>query len=199
MNKQQVPAILQVTHNSQELGHALSDVIFGDVNPGGRLVQSWPRSLKDLAPRLDYDIRHGHTYLYSSTEPLFPFGFGLSYTSFGYSNLRLHPKQAKAHETITAEVDITNTGRCTGDDVVQLYVRFLESAIARPHCELKGFRRITLAAQQTSTVTLDLPVSRLAHWDVSRRRFLVETGPIEIQIARNAAEPVLTATATIVT
>ncbi len=196
--KQHVPAILQITHNSQELGRALSDVIFGDVNPGGRLVQSWPRSLNDLAPRLDYDIRHGHTYLYSPVEPLFPFGFGLSYTSFEYSNLRLHPRRAKAHQTIAVEVDVTNTGTRTGDDVVQLYVRFPDSTIARPRRELKGFRRITLAARQANTVTLDLPVSRLAYWDVSTRRFVVEKGPVQIQIARNADEPVLTTTATIV-
>ncbi len=192
--KQYVPAILQMTHSSQEMGHALSDILFGDVNPGGRLVQSWPRAIEHLAPRLDYDIRHGHTYLYSRHEPLFPFGFGLTYTSFGYSNLQVAPGRATARDTIRAEVDVTNTGERAGDDVVQLYVRFPNSSVARPHRELKGFRRVTLSAQESNRVSLELPVSRLAHWDVAYQRFTVEAGPVEIQIARNCLEPVLSAT-----
>jgi beta-glucosidase len=191
---QEVPAILHVTHNSQELGPALADVIFGDVNPGGRLVQSWPRSLQNLAPRLDYDIRHGHTYLYGAVEPLFPFGFGLSYTSFGYSNLRLDRVTASVGDTLTVEVDVSNTGDCTGDEVVQLYVAFPESAVVRPRCELKGFQRVTLAPQQTSAIALRIPVSGLGVWDTANRCFVVEPGPVEIRIARNCLETVLTAT-----
>src|SRR6185437_7432979 len=90
-----VPAIIHLTHNSQELGNALADVLFGDVDPGGRRLQTWPRSLDELPPMMDYDLRHGRTYMYFKGEPLYPFGYGLSYTTFGYSNLRLSSPNLK--------------------------------------------------------------------------------------------------------
>ena len=196
--KQEIPAILHITHNSQEMGRALADVIFGDVNPGGRLVQTWPRSDEQLAPRLDYDIRHGHTYLYSSREPLFPFGFGLTYTSFEYSNFRVQNARITGDDTIVAKVDVVNTGLRSGDDVIQLYVRFPNSLVPRPLRELKGFRRTTLEPRQSLTVTFELPVKKLAYWDVLGQSFVVEDGPVELHIARNSAESVLTATLMIV-
>ena len=189
--KDHIPAILHMTHNSQEMGHALADVLFGDYNPGGRLVQSWPRSIDQLAPRLDYDIRHGHTYLYSDKESLYPFGYGLSYTSFDYSNLRVSPMEPKGSDSITVEVDVQNIGTQTGVDVVQLYVRHLKSAIRRPIRELKGFCRVTLDIRETKTVRFDLPVSQLAYWDAADLGFTIESGPVEIQIARNSSQPEL--------
>lgn len=189
--KDHIPAILHMTHNSQEMGHALADVLFGDYNPGGRLVQSWPRSIDQLAPRLDYDIRHGHTYLYSDKESLYPFGYGLSYTSFDYSNLRVSPMEPKGSDSITVEVDVQNIGTQTGVNVVQLYVRHLKSAIRRPIRELKGFCRVTLDIRETKTVRFDLPVSQLAYWDAADLGFTIESGPVEIQIARNSSQPEL--------
>jgi len=189
-----IPAILHMTHNSQEMGHALADVIFGDYNPGGRLVQSWPRSTAQLPPQREYDIRCGHTYLYSEHEPLYPFGFGLSYTSFGYENLRVSLTGANADDSINVEVDVKNTGPRPGDDVVQLYVRHLDSALTRPIRELKGFRRISLAVEESRTVHFEVPISQLAYWNVTDRCFSIENGPLEIQIARHAAEPELKAT-----
>jgi beta-glucosidase len=192
--KDHVPAILQMTHNSQEMGHALADVVFGDYNPGGRLVQTWPRSMDQLAPRLDYNIRSGHTYLYSENEPLFPFGFGLSYTSFSYSNLRVSQTESRSNASFLVEVDVENVGHRTGDEVVQMYVSHLKSAVIRPIRELKGFRRITLASHEMKTITFELPVTQLAFWDAKAHAFVVENGSVDIQISRNSAEPILTAT-----
>ena len=188
------PAIVHMTHNSQETGHALADVLFGDVNPGGRLVQTWPRSLDDLPPMMDYDLRHGRTYLYFEGDPLFPFGFGLSYTTFSYSKLRTASGKVHAKAPIDVLVDVTNTGKRAGDDVVQLYARYLASSVKRPLQKLVGFRRVTLEAGETQTVRLALDLGELAYWDVSAGHFVVEPGEIEVRIGRSARDIELTKT-----
>src|SRR5262249_40999441 len=117
-----VPAILWTTHAGQELGHALADVLFGDVNPSGRLPQTWYRSDPDLPSILDYDIiRSQRTYQYFRGSPLYPFGYGLSYTSFRYSDLRTSTRSAGTSDTVDVTVHVTNTGSRAGDEVVQLY------------------------------------------------------------------------------
>src|SRR6266567_577419 len=143
-SQQSVPAILHMTHSSQEEGNALADVLFGDYNPAGRLVQTWPRSLDQLPPMMDYDIRHGRTYMFFKGEPLYPFGYGLSYTSFSYSNLRTNAKSLPASGSILVKVDLKNTGSPAGEEVVQLYVKHLASSVQRPIQELKAFRRLAL-------------------------------------------------------
>ncbi len=115
--------IVHLTHNSQELGNALADVLLGDFNPGGRLAQTWPRALEDLPPMMDYDIRHGRTYMYARAEPQYPFGYGLSYTTFSYAGLATSAKRLKPGAPISVSVDVTNKGARAGDEVVQLYVR----------------------------------------------------------------------------
>jgi beta-glucosidase len=186
------PAILKLTHCSQELGHALADVLFGDVNPGGRLVQTWVHSTDDLPPMLDYDLRRGRTYLYFESTPLYAFGYGLSYTTFGHASLRTAGSQLPAAGTLDVSVDVTNTGKCTGDDVIQLYARYAKSRVTRPQKQLVGFRRVRLAAGETKTVTLTLSASELAYWDVAKHAFVVEPGRLELQIARSARDVVLT-------
>ncbi|MFN2230859.1 MAG: glycoside hydrolase family 3 C-terminal domain-containing protein, partial [Anaerolineae bacterium] len=109
-----IPAIVHLTHNSQELGNALADVLFGDANPGGRTVQTWPHSIEQLPPRLDYDLRDGRTYMYFKGEPLYPFGHGLSYTTFAYRNLRLSADHLVPGSALTVSVDVTNTGARAG-------------------------------------------------------------------------------------
>src|SRR4029077_7261884 len=106
--KDNVPAIVHVTHNRQELGHGLADVLFGDYNPAGRLVQTWPKSIDDLPPMMDYNIRNGRTYMYFKGEPLYPFGYGLSYTSFEYSKLKLSGSSVPANGLVTVRFDVTN-------------------------------------------------------------------------------------------
>jgi beta-glucosidase len=106
-----VPAILHMTHNSEESGNALADVLFGDVNPGGKLVHTWPKSLEQLPPMLDYDLRHGRTYMYFEGEPLYPFGYGLSYTMFKTSKLRVTSRRLGKDGAVTVKVDVKNTGK----------------------------------------------------------------------------------------
>jgi beta-glucosidase len=170
-----VPAILHMTHNSQELGNALADVLFGDYNPAGRLVQTWPKSLDQLPPMMDYNIRDGRTYMYFKGQPLYPFGYGLSYTQFKYSHLKTSAPALAGNGSITVTVDVKNTGRVAGDEVVQLYVRQADSVL-EPRLEaLRGFQRITLQPGETKTVDLILPAG-LGHCPPRRRGGTGQTG-----------------------
>jgi beta-glucosidase len=186
--QEHVPAVLHLAHSSQELGNALAAVLFGDVNPAGRLVQTWPSSLDQLPPMLDYDIRRGRTYMYFQGEPLYPFGYGLSYTTFAYANLRLSTGTLDADQVLTVSVDVTNTGQRSGDEVVQMYVKHLTSAVDRPLQELKGFRRISLEPGETKTVVLSLATSDLAYWNIDEGRFVIERDTIQIRIGRSSAD-----------
>ncbi|HEY4234937.1 MAG TPA: glycoside hydrolase family 3 C-terminal domain-containing protein [Lacipirellulaceae bacterium] len=192
--QENVPAIVHLAHNCQETGHALADVLFGDVNPAGRLVQTWRRSIDDLPPMLDYDIRHGRTYMYFRGEPLYPFGYGLSYTTFDYSNLRTSADTVAADGRLTVSVDLKNTGERAGEEVVEMYVKHVDSTVDRPQRELKGFQRVSLAAGETKTVELPLSATMLAYWDVNAGHFTVEADKIDILIGRSAADIALTKT-----
>lgn len=183
-----VPAIVHLTHNSQELGNALADVLFGDYNPAGRLVQTWPKSLSQLPPMMDYDIRHGRTYMYFKGEPLYTFGFGQSYTTFKYSNLRTTSDTIDANGVITVSVDIKNTGARAGEEVVQMYVRHINSKVQRPIKELKGFKRITLLPGETKTVQIPLKAEILAYWDIDKHRFVVEKEKIKLLLGSSSAD-----------
>lgn len=191
-SQERVPAIVQLTHSSQEQGHALADVLFGDYNPAGRLVQTWPRSLDDVPPLLEYDLRRGHTYLYSSKKPLYPFGFGLSYTRFAYSSLNASSRTLDRDGKLTIGVDVKNVGGRAGEEVVQLYVRRPASAIQRPLQELKGFSRVAIEPGAKRRVEFLLDAAALAHWDTSLGRFAVEPGPLEVRIGKSSADTPLT-------
>jgi beta-glucosidase len=192
--QENVPAIVHMALNSQEEGNALADVLFGDYNPAGRLVQTWPRSLEQLLPMMDYDIRKGRTYMYFTGQPLYPFGHGLSYTTFAYSNLRTSSSMLAGKGTLTISVDVKNTGNREGEEVVQMYIKHLNSAVARPLKELKGFKRVMIEPGQTITVTLPLTGERLAYWDVSKHAFVVEKGNVELMVGSSSADPKLTKT-----
>jgi beta-glucosidase len=178
-----VPAILEMTHNSEEQGNGLADVLFGDVNPAGRLTQTWPASLDQLPPMMDYDLRHGRTYLYSRQTPLYPFGFGLSYTSFAYSDL----VAAQRGKSIDVHLTVANTGQRDGDEVVQIYVSHEGSAVARPNEELKAFRRVPLHSGEKQTLEFAIPLSRLSFWDDTTHRFVVERDLVEIRAGASSA------------
>ena len=186
--QQNVPAILHMAHGSQEEGDALADVLFGDYNPAGRLAQTWPRSLDQLPPIMDYDIRHGSTYMYFKGEPLYPFGYGLSYTTFAYSSLRVTPNALSMKGSINVTVDVKNTGSHFGEEVVQMYVKHLNSSLERPRLELKGFARIALAPSQKKTATFTLPAERLAYWNVGAQRFDIENDRVEIAIGGSSGD-----------
>ncbi len=143
-SKENIPAILHVTHSSQELGNGVADILFGVESPAGRLVQTWSASIDQLLPILDYNLRDGRTYLYDKNKPLFAFGHGLSYTSFEYANLKINQLSIKDGETVNISVDVKNTGTMSSDEVVQLYVGFPDSKVSRPIKALKAFKRINI-------------------------------------------------------
>ena len=183
-----VPAILHITHAAQEQGTAIADVLFGDYNPAGRLVQTWPKSLDQLPPMMDYDIRHGRTYMYFKGEPLYPFGYGLSYTTFKYSKLHVSADHLADGGTISVSVDVTNTGKRDGDDVVQMYATHLDSKVNRPAKQLVGFKRVNLAVGQTKTVELPLKAEALAYWDVKAHQWVLEKDKIKITVGSSSAD-----------
>ena len=192
-----VPAILHMAHSSQDEGTALAKVIFGDYNPGGHLVTTWPKSVDQLPAMMDYDIRHGRTYMYFKGEPLYPFGYGLSYTTFSYANMKASSAAMASDGTITVSVDVTNTGSRTGDEVVQLYVKHLKSKVERPVEELKGFQRVTLKPNETKTVQISLKASTLAFWDEKRNQFKVEAEPVKLMIGSSSKDIKLATTVNI--
>jgi len=192
--EEHAPAILHMAHASQDEGTALAKVLFGEYNPGGHLVETWPKSAEQLPARMDYNIRDGYTYMYFRDEPLYPFGFGLSYTTFQYANLRTSSPSVKKDGTVTVTVDVTNTGSRSGDAVVQLYVHYKQSKVERPHEELEGFKRVTVEAGQTKTVEMALPASRLAYWDTKTGAFVMEAEPVELMVGDSSANLPLRAT-----
>jgi len=187
-SEEHVPAILHMAHNSQEEGNALADVLFGDYNPGGRLVTTWPRSLDQLPPMMDYDIRHGRTYMYFTGKPLYPFGYGLSYASFEYSNLRVSSPQIRADGEIQISAEVRNRSARQGDEVVEMYVAHEGSKIARPGQELKGFKRVKLGPGKKTTVNFVLQASDLAYWSVEKGAWQVEPDQVRVMIGRSSAD-----------
>jgi beta-glucosidase len=169
-------------HNSEEQGDGLADVLFGDYDPAGRLTQTWVRDEADLPAMMDYNLRDGRTYMYAKQKPLYAFGFGLSYTSFAYSKLRVSAAALKAGETATVSVEVKNTGSREGDEVVQMYVSHEGSSVARPVEELEGFARVSLQAGETKTVTLPLAAKQLAYWDDAAKAFVVEKDRVVVKV-----------------
>ncbi|MGD0443904.1 MAG: glycoside hydrolase family 3 C-terminal domain-containing protein [Edaphobacter sp.] len=184
--EENIPAILLMAHNSEEQGNGLADVLFGDYNPAGRLTQTWVASMDQLPPMMDYDIRHGRTYLYLHQKPLYAFGFGLNYTTFAYSNLRLSSARMDANGEVTASVDVKNIGNRDGDEVVQMYVAYSGSSVERPLQELKGFERISLHAGENKTVSFRLTAKSIAYWKDEASGFVVEPGTLEVRIGSSS-------------
>ncbi len=187
-SQQYIPAILHMAHSSQDEGTALARVLFGDYDPGGHLIVTWPKSADQLPPMMDYNIRDGRTYMYFKGDPLYPFGFGLSYTTFKFANIHAAPA---ADEIVTVSADITNTGSRSGDEVVQLYVHHLHSSVPRPTEELKGFQRISLAPGETRTVTIPLKLADLAYWNENRHQFVLEREPVEFRLGDSSSNILL--------
>jgi beta-glucosidase len=179
-SQQNLPAIVHMTHNSQEEGHGLADVLFGDYSPSGRLNQTWPTGDAQLLPIMDYDITHGRTYMYSNDKPLYPFGYGLSYTTFAYEALKLSAAAVAADGSVQVTVKVKNTGTRASDEVVQMYVRHLGSMVDRPKLELKGFKRVTIEPGAEADVILDLKPRDLAWWDAVRHAWRVEKEQIRV-------------------
>jgi beta-glucosidase len=193
--QQHDPAIIWTTHAGQETGHALADVLFGDYNPSGRLTQTWPQSQSQVADILNYDIiKSGQTYMFDTQPALYPFGCGLSYTTFRYGDLRLSKPGMSGHGQVTASVEVTNTGQREGRDVVQLYVHQEKSRVPQPIKKLIGFRNVDLAPGQTTTVRFTVKASDLAFWDVTRNKWVVERSPFDLMVGGSSADIARSAT-----
>jgi beta-glucosidase len=177
-----------MAHNSQEEGNALADVLFGDYNPAGRLVQTWVKSIGDLQPMMDYNIRNGRTYMYFTGEALYPFGYGLSYTTFAYSNLRTSTSRLARDGQVTVSVNVRNAGKRDGEEVVQLYVKHMGSKVERPNKELKGFQRVALKAGETKTVRITLQAKDLAYWDAQKKQWVTEDERVNLMVGASSAD-----------
>lgn len=178
---EKVPAILEGFYLGQETGVGVADVLFGDYNPAGKLPVTFPRSVGQLPAYYNRKPTARRGYLFTSKEPLFPFGHGLSYTTFSYSNLTISPAQIGPASQAKVSVTVTNTGKRAGDEIVQLYIRDVVSSVTRPVMELKDFKRISLAAGVSQTVEFVITPDKLSFLDLNMNR-VVEPGWFEIMV-----------------
>jgi len=182
-----VPVIFECWYLGQETGHAVAEVLFGGVNPGGKLPITIPRSAAHLPAFYNYKPSARRGYLFDDVSPLYPFGYGLSYTTFTFSDLRLAKRKIPRTGSTRALVDVTNTGKRAGGEVVQMYVRDMVSSVTRPIKELKGFRKVWLEPGETQTVALDITPESLAFYDVNMN-FSVEPGDFEIMLGHSSRD-----------
>lgn len=185
---QTVPALLHLTQCSQELGHAVSDVIFGHYNPAGRLTQTWVKNITDLPHMMDYDITHGRTYMYFKEKPLYPFGYGLSYTRFNYSGTTLNDRVIERGDTLRVCFNLKNSGDMNGDEVVQLYVSARKHTDKDPIKQLKAFQRISLRKGEMKKVELTVPYTELQVWDEKQNRFILPNKEMTLEIGASSSD-----------
>lgn len=176
-----VPAIVHMTQCSQELGNALADVLFGDYNPAGRLTQTWVSDILDLPNMLDYDIRNGRTYMYAKAKPIFPFGHGLSYTTFKYSKLRVR----KDGDNYVVRFNLKNTGSRDGEEVVQLYAKFSKDDASK---RLRGFERVAVKAGETVPVEIIIPADNLKLWDSESHQWAFRGKRVKLLLGASSAD-----------
>jgi beta-glucosidase len=188
-----VPAILEAWYPGQAGGAAIADVLFGDYNPGGRLPVTFYRDTRDLPAFDDYRMAD-RTYRFFKGTPLYPFGHGLSYTTFGYRNLRTSGTARRASDTVQVRVNVTNTGSRAGDEVVQLYVQHVGSAVPRAVKELKAYKRVTLQPGQTRTVALPLAAKSLAYWNAEQHQWVIEPDSVKLVVGSSSADARLSKT-----
>ena len=181
------PALIEGWYLGQETGNALADVLFGKANPGGKLPVSIARSVGQLPIYYNRKPTSRRGYLFETTTPLYPFGYGLSYTTFSVSAPRLARPTIRNGDNVSVSVDVTNTGRRWGDEVVQLYVRDDEASVTRPVIELKRFRRVSLEPGETETVSFQLTPNDLALWNMDMKR-VVEPGTFTISAGPNSVD-----------
>lgn len=190
-----IPGILWTGYNGQAQGEAIPRLLFGEVSPGGKLNATWYKSVKDLPAITDYNLRRssgnvGRTFWYFDQEISYPFGYGLSYTTFEYSNFRISRNAITPNDVVTVSVDVTNTGDCAGDEVVQVYVATPDSpaALERPAKRLKGFRRVTIPRGQTRTVRIDIKCADLWFWDMEADRMTYDPGRYVFEVGSSSAD-----------
>jgi beta-glucosidase len=192
---EKIPAIIEAWLPGEEGGNAVADVLFGDYNPGGKLPISFPEKVGQVP------VYYGHkpsgarsqlwgNYVDAGTSPAFEFGYGLSYTIFNFSNLRIEPKRVRLTGKTSIKVDIENTGNRAGEEVVQLYINDVVASITRPVKELRGFKRIALEPGETKTMEFELPTETLGFYDKDMK-FTVEPGVFKVMVGRSSKDIVL--------
>jgi beta-glucosidase len=175
---------VQISHCSQEQGNGLADVLTGKINPAGRTTQTWVTDITELPDMMDYDITHGRTYMYYQGTPLYPFGYGLSYTKFTYSNMH---KSVENNGDIKLSVDVENVGDRDGDEVVQLYISYPDSKVSRPIKQLVDFKRINIAAKSRNTVSFTIPSDYIdRYWDESTHSYSNEQTTCVFSVGPNS-------------
>jgi len=186
--EKKIPAIIEGWYMGQETGTAAADIIFGDVNPSGKLTITFPKSVGQVP--MFYNFKPSaqmNDYISMDNKPLYYFGYGLSYTKFRYSNLRLEKAKIKLNGSTKVKVDITNTGKTEGDEIVQMYIRDKISSVTRPVKELKGFKRISLKPKETKTIILEITREHLAFHDINMK-YVVEPGDFEIMVGGSSRD-----------
>jgi beta-glucosidase len=182
-----VPVIFECWYLGQENGHAVADVLFGDVNPSGKLPITVPRSAGHLPAFYNYKPSARRGYLFDDVSPLYAFGYGLGYTTFAIDNVRLDKKTIRANGSTRVMADVTNTGKREGAEVVQMYVRDIVSSVTRPVKELKGFRKVTLRPGEKKTLSFDITPDLLAFYDVNMK-YVVEPGEFFIMVGNSSRD-----------
>ena len=183
-----VPAILEAWYPGTEGGNAVADVLFGDVNPGGKLPVTWPRTAGQEPLYYNHNLTHEpedrpaftSRYWDLSSKPLYPFGYGLSYSTFKFANLRLSKDRINAEQATEVQVDVTNTSTVAGDSVAQIYIHQRAGSASRPVRQLKGFRRITLQPGETQTLKFPLGKNELNFWSPQTKAWGVEPGTFDV-------------------
>ena len=193
-NNPNIPGIIWTGYNGQAQGTAMARILFGDVNPGGKLNVTWHKSLNDLPGFNDYTLRgdgsNGRTYLYFDKPVSYEFGYGLSYTTFEYSNFTISKDKITPNDKVTVSVDVKNTGAVDGDEVVQVYVKTPDSpaALERPIKRLKGFKRVTIPAGQTKRVSIDIDCDDLWFWDAEAGKIIFDQGRYIFEIGASSKD-----------
>jgi beta-glucosidase len=182
------PAMIEAWYAGEEGGNAIADVLLGDYNPGGHLPYTVYESADQVPPVDDYDITHGFTYMYFAGQPVFPFGHGLSYTTFKYGSLKLSANRVTADATLDLSVDVTNTGSRAGDEVVQFYGHQQQCSVKQPIEKLIAFQRVHLDPNQTRAVEQSVPVSRMSIYDEKQHQFVVEPGTFDVMACSSSAD-----------
>lgn len=187
MNKNQ-PAIVEAWYPGEQGGNAIADVLFGDYSPSGRLPLTFYKNDNQLLPMDEYDISKGRTYMFLNEKPLYPFGYGLSYTQFGYGNLEVEKERQNGEAVLRVVFDLSNTGNFDSDEVAQVYVRHLDSRLIRPIKQLKGFKRTSLLKGETKQVQVEIPFNELKYWDTKSGEFILEPGKYEIMVGASSED-----------
>ena len=189
-----VPAILEAWYPGTQGGNAVANLLFGDAVPGGKLPITWPRNVGQVPIFYAHNTtqapeNQGKRYWEEESTPLYPFGYGLSYSTFRFSNLKLSQSQIKAGETIEVTFDVENTGNSTADEVAQLYIHQQSGSASRPVRELKGFERITLPAHEHKTVHMSLGKEELSYWSTSKKDWVTEQATFDVWVGGDSTAP----------